>query len=52
MTTLLTGSDGTGAIYMRARDALGNTTSDATDTIILDTTYPTFTGVVKGGIYT
>ena len=35
---------------MRFKDALGNTTSDTTDTIILDTTAPTVsTGYISSG---
>ena len=36
----LTAWDWTKTVYMRFRDGLGNTTSDITDTIILDTTAP------------
>ena len=44
--TLNTG-DGAKTVYMAFRDSLGNTSTDTTDTIILDTTLPTitFTGV-------
>ena len=38
--TLSTG-DTTKTVYMRFKDTFGNTTSDITDTIILDTTAPT-----------
>ena len=48
--TLPTG-DGTKTVYMRFRDGGGNTTSDTTDTISLDTTGPTlsFTENVEAG---
>ena len=36
----LSDGDGTKTVYMRFRDGLGNTTSDITDTIILDTVDP------------
>jgi hypothetical protein len=39
----LSAGDGTKTGYVRFRDALDNETSDYTDTILLDTTGPTFT---------
>jgi len=51
--TLSTG-DGTKTVYMRFRDGGGNTTSDITDTIILDTTAPTSNtiSINSGAAYT
>ena len=40
MALTLPSGDGTKTVYMRFRDSLTNTTSDLTDTIILDTTAP------------
>ncbi|HBI25862.1 TPA: hypothetical protein DDX30_03695 [Candidatus Wolfebacteria bacterium] len=46
--TLTTG-DGTKTVYMRFKDAVGNTTTDVTDTIALDTTAPTGSIVINAG---
>ena len=43
MAWTLSAWDATKTVYMRFKDSLGNTTSDTTDTIVLDTTAPTIT---------
>jgi hypothetical protein len=46
----LSAGDGTKTVYMSFKDALGNITSDTTDTITLDTTPPTVsTGYISSG---
>ncbi|WP_134682954.1 Ig-like domain-containing protein [Brevibacillus migulae] len=43
--------DGTKTVYMQLRDALGNVSSNYSDTIELDTTAPVVTGVTDGASY-
>jgi hypothetical protein len=41
MAHTITAGDGTKTVYMRWRDSFGNTSTEVTDTIVLDTTAPT-----------
>jgi len=52
MAHTLTAGDGTKTVYMRFRDSLGNTSTQTTDTIILDTAAPTVPTMVVEPAYT
>jgi hypothetical protein len=52
MGLTLPNGDGTKTVYMRFRDSLTNTTSDVTDTIILDMTAPTVPTMTAEPVYT
>ena len=45
----LASGDGEKTVYVQFQDAAGNVSSNATDTIVLDTTAPTGTVVINGG---
>jgi hypothetical protein len=48
----LSAGDGTKTVYMRFRDSLGNTSTETTDTIILDTAAPTVPTMTAEPAYT
>ncbi|MFH1101550.1 MAG: PGF-pre-PGF domain-containing protein [Methanobacteriota archaeon] len=49
-TWTLVSGDGTKTVYFQAKDTAGNTATAVTDTIILDTTAPTFSSITSTGL--